>query len=164
MVKTIADALKVDTPSIFQAKKTYGIKHIEAYIKVWLIDLNQSVNATRPLTEYQIDETAYMIVAEHYNLTIADINVIFKNAKTGKYGDLYGTISMDKILKWFEDYFNERGNIAGEMSRREHDKRKYREEKIYENMRGNDNEYEAFKKQHQIDEMKKKYQKNSNNG
>lgn len=130
---------------------------MEAYVKLWLIELNELLNATRPLTEAQIDETAYLILSEYNNITIADINIIFRKAKLGEYGDLYGTLSIDKILKWFGEYFNERGNVAGEMSRAEHDKIKYQEEKLYGNARGGDGVFEEFKKQYQIDELKKKY-------
>lgn len=157
-VKTIKQALEVQTPTLGLLRKQYGERQIEAYIKLWLIELNELLNATRPLTEAQIDETAYLILSEYYNISIADINIIFRKAKLGEYGDLYGTLSIDKILKWFGDYFNERGNVAGEMSRAEHDRIKYQDEKLYGDVRNSqDKGFEEFKKQYQIDELKKKY-------
>lgn len=148
----------MQTPSLGVLRKQYGERQMEAYIKIWLIELNELLNVARPLKEAQIDEIAYLILSEYNNITIADINIIFRKAKLGEYGELYESLSMDKILKWFSEYFNDRCNVAGEMSRTEYDKIKYQEEKTYGNVkRGGDGGFEDFKKQYQIDELKKKY-------
>lgn len=119
----------VRTPSVASLVKTYGAKVTEAYIKVWLINLNSSLNLKRPLEEHHIDECAFLIVSEYKNICIADINIIFKNAKLGKYGELYESLSIDKILRWFSDYFNVRCDVAGEMSRQSAEKFKYEDQK-----------------------------------
>lgn len=127
-VRTVKDALMVKTPSLAKVRKTYGGKAAIAYIKIWLVDLNASLNLTRSLNEAQITEAAKLIISEFWGLTIADINIVFKNVKLGKYGELYGTLSIDKILRWFGDYQKERLDTAGEMSQEQHDKFKYLQE------------------------------------
>ncbi len=109
--------------------RTYSEKQIEAYIKIWVIDLNESINLKRQLMEHQIDEIAFFIVSDFKNITIADIKVVFTNAKTGAYGELYESLSMDKILGWFRQYFDSRCNVAGARSMRKSEKHKYHEEK-----------------------------------
>lgn len=121
-VRTINDAMEIKTPSIALMVRRFGQKKIEAYIKLWLMSLNESINLKRPLKDYQIDECAFMIVSNYRNINIADINVIFKRAKSGDYGELYESLSMDKILRWFRDYFDERCEIAASRSRMEHQK------------------------------------------
>jgi hypothetical protein len=139
-------------------KKQYGERQIEAYIKLWLIELNEIINTTRPLNEAQIDETAYLILSEYSNVSIADINLIFKTAKMGGYGEFYGTLSIDKILKWFGDYFNERCNTAGDISRTEADKIKYQDEKRYGDQRNvKEQAFKEVKKQYDIEQMQKNY-------
>lgn len=139
--------------------KTYGTPKIEVYVKIWLIELNEILNTKRPLKETQIDECAYLIVLEHKNLAIADLHIIFKKAKTGGYGELYETLSIDKILKWFNDYFNERCDVAGQMTREAHDKIKYQEERLGSGQRGQDKDkaFQDFKRNYQIDKLKKQY-------
>lgn len=162
-VKTIRQALSVQTPSIYELKRTYGAEKVEAYIKIWLIQLNELLNTSRALNEAQIDETAFMIVSEFGNVSIADVNIIFKKAKMGEYGDLYGTLSIDKILRWFGDYFNDRCNTAGEMSREEADKIKYQEKRLFGDKRmSKDEAFEKFKRDYQIKEMQKKYSNGNN--
>jgi hypothetical protein len=105
-VNTIEDALLIKTPSLGSVKRAYGEKKLEAYLKIWIIGFNQAINVKRPLNEPQIDEIAFLIGSQHPNITIADLNLIFKNAKLGNYGEIYDTLSMDKILGWFrtKDY------------------------------------------------------------
>ena len=131
-VNTVALALSAGTPTIGRLKRELGQLSIEAYFKVWIINLTDSINCTRPLKEHQIDECAELIVEEFNNLTIADINIIFKRAKTGHYGELYETLSIDKILRWFTDYFEERCQTAARNSRREAHNHKHEDPKIEE--------------------------------
>lgn len=119
-ITTIKDAIESNTPSFSLLKRQYGEVKAEAYIKMWILDLVGSINTARTLSESQIDEIAMLILSEYYMITITDISLIFKNAKTGKYGNLYETLSMDKILSWFNEYFNERCSIGGMMTRNEH--------------------------------------------
>lgn len=155
-VKTIRQAIAADTPALATLRKQYDSRLIEAYLKLWLIDLNELINATRPLTELQIDEAARLILNEYYALTIADINLIFKQAKLGQYGDLYGTMSIDKILRWFGDYFNDRCEVAAQMSLAEHDKVKYQTERSSDRRNSVDAGYEEFKKKFNIKKLKEK--------
>ena len=124
-VKTVRDAIMVKTPSLAKIRKQYGGKQIEAYIKIWLIELNEFINVARPLKEPQIDECARLIMSEYWGLTVADINLIFKTAKMGGYGELYSSLSINSILGWFGEYCNKRLSTAGEMSREGHDRHKY---------------------------------------
>ena len=150
--------MDANTPSIGVIIRKYGIKKIEAYIKIWLINLNEVINLKRPLKEHQIDECAYLIVDGFKNITIADINIIFKKAKTGEYGELYETLSVDKILRWFNEYFNERCNVAGDMSRRKHENAKYKEEKDrgYRTATRGEEGYRKIKAEEVLNSLKKK--------
>lgn len=128
-VKTIEQAIKVKAPSFALLKKKYGKEETDAYIRLWIILLNESINVKRGLTEYQIGECARIILEEFYTLTIVDINIIFKNAILGAFGPLYEALSIDKILSWFNAYYNKRLEIAEDMAMAESDKNKYYEEK-----------------------------------
>ena len=128
-VVTVKDALLVKTPSLALVKKQYGEEKLEAYLKLWIIEFNEVINVKRPLKEFQIDELAFLILSKFYNVTIADVNLIFKNAKTGVYGDFYETLSINKILGWFNEYFDSRCNTAGLIARQKHSNITYVEEK-----------------------------------
>lgn len=88
-VRSIKEALAIATinrdkyPSLAVLRRDYGNDKIEAIIKLHLIDLCENVNLKRPLRDTQVDNIAREVVAEYYNLTIADVHVIFRKAKTG---------------------------------------------------------------------------------
>lgn len=119
-VTTIEKSLSSNTPSIWDISKAYGDSKTEAYIKLWLIDLNEFLNLRRSLSEIQIEQIAISILQDYRNLKISDINLIFSRAKKGYYGEFYESISMPKILGWFRDYYDDRINTAGEIARRNH--------------------------------------------
>lgn len=77
------------------------------------------INVGKAMTDEQTFETAMLVVQEFPNLNIADINLIFKNAKMGRYGKQYDRLDGQLILQWFELYFDERCEEAAENSIRE---------------------------------------------
>ena len=107
-VKSIDDAIKIKSPSIGQICNEYDIKKTQAYIKLWIVDLMFSLNLKRTLNEFQIDEVALLICSEYRSLTKADINLIFRDAKLGKYGAFYESLDVPKILGWFAEYHSNR--------------------------------------------------------
>ena len=118
--KTTALAMNSDTPSISSLARTMGTKSIEAYIKLWILDLDVSLELKKSLKPHQIDQMAFRIVDQFRSLNIADINLIFTNAKFGEYGELYDRLTTATVLKWFKDYFDQRCDVASEQSRRDH--------------------------------------------
>lgn len=129
-ITTVEDIINDNAPSLLKMKRLVGTEYIEAYVMAWLVDLNNSVNTKRGLKESQIREIAFKIVSKYGNLTIPDLNIIFGRAKEGGYGKLYESLSMDKILPWFEEYFDIRCEVAATIAARHHDQLKYQEAKI----------------------------------
>lgn len=74
------------------------------------------------MTDVQTQETAMLILESYPALTIADINLIFKKAKTGKFGPMYDRLDGQLILSWFDTYFDERCQAAANASIREADR------------------------------------------
>lgn len=103
-------------PSIVSIKKHFGDDFIQAYIEGWIINIREFINVGKKMTDEQTQETAMMIVDEYYNLNLADINFIFKNAKLGKYGKYYDRLDGQIILSWFDEHFNNRCKTAADAS------------------------------------------------
>lgn len=121
-VRTTRDALAIAEtsqdkyPSLAVLRRDYGNEKIEAIIKLHLIDLCENVNLKRPLRGAQVDNIAREIVATYYALTIADVHVIFRKAKTGEYGEFYDSLDMPKVMSWFREYFNNRCELGADLS------------------------------------------------
>jgi hypothetical protein len=123
-VNTIQKSIELKLPSLVRYKKEFGEEKIESVIKLWLVDLNNCLNLRRPMSESNIDLIAFYIVSDFGNLTLPDIHLVFTRAKKGLYGELYESLNSAKVLGWFKDYFEERLEIAGEMTILAHNNRK----------------------------------------
>lgn len=109
-----------NAPTLSNLVRTLSDIKVEAYIKLWLLDLNMTLELKHPLKEHQIDQIAFGIIDKYRNLNIADLNLIFKSAKYGEYGDFYDRITVPTVLKWFYNYYNDRCNTAGNQSYQNH--------------------------------------------
>ena len=103
-------------PSLVSIKKVFGDDFIQAYIEVWIVNIREFINVGKKMTDEQTTETAMLIVDEYYNLNLADINFIFKNAKLGRYGKYYDRLDGQIILSWFEEHFSNRCKSAADKS------------------------------------------------
>ncbi len=126
-VNTIQKSIELQLPSLTSYKKIIGEEKLEVVIKLWLVDLNNCLNLRRPMSEDNIDLIAIYILSDYGNLTISDINLVFTRAKTGAYGELFESLNTAKVLLWFKDYFEERIEVASEMSMTKHKQMKSKE-------------------------------------
>ena len=116
------EILTSNLPSLGAIKKKFGNDFIQAYIEGWIVNLREFLNLGNGMNDLQTRETAMIIVDEFYNLNLADINFIFKNAKFGRYGQLYSRLDGQIIVSWFDEHFNKRCKAAAELSILESDK------------------------------------------
>ncbi len=116
---TVVSAMHADAPKLTALVRQFGETKIIAYIKLWLVDLNTTLDLKKPLNENQIDQIAFAIIDTYRSLNLAEINLIFTNAKYGEYGDFYDRITMPTVLKWFKNYFEQRCSCAANNSYQE---------------------------------------------
>jgi hypothetical protein len=119
-VNTTALALCSTTPSLSHMRRTLGEDKVEAYIKLWLLDLNNLLDLKKPLNESQIDDVAFRIQLGYGSLNVADLNLVFARALNGDHGIMYDRVSIPTVMKWFKDYFEERCTTAASNSYDKH--------------------------------------------
>lgn len=152
-VTTVEQALAVKSKSLLSLKNMYSPEKIAALIKLQLIELNELLNLKRPLTEQQIDAIADEILTQWHYLTMADIYLIMRRAKTGYYGEFYESITMPKVLTWFRDYFDERCDESERLSIQEASNYKVEGERV---SKMNKADYNAFKSKYMVDSFSEK--------
>lgn len=126
-VRTVKDALSVGAKSLKSIARTEGCcqEDIETLIKIHLVALDVFLKQKNGLTRDEIDLVAEEVMRQYgHFITFADIHVIFRNAKLGRYGELYNQLTCAKVMGWFDSYVDERMNTAEEMSR-EADRKRY---------------------------------------
>lgn len=107
--------------SLATIRKHYGEELQRDYLAVWLINLNESLNIKRPMTESMILETVDLALQDYYYLSIADIYLIFSRAKKGMFGELYESLNCAKVLQWFANYAAERSAIFEQVNIKQHE-------------------------------------------
>lgn len=115
------------------------------------MNIREFVTVGKQMTDSQTAETAMLIFETYPSLTLADINLIFKRAKLGKYGQLYDRLDGQIILSWFQRYFAERCNEAEEISIREAD---FFKEDLPRTSESIQEKEHAFKLSHFLDNVK----------
>lgn len=109
-------ALNSSAPTLASIRREYSEDFQIAYVSVWIVNLNDFVNALRKMTPEQIEETATIIVQEYPYLNLADLNLVFRKIKKGEFGQLFAEIDGMKVLSWFEQYARERMRTAADIS------------------------------------------------
>jgi hypothetical protein len=109
-------ALSCSAPTLASIRREYSEDFQIAYVSVWIVNLNDFVNALRKMSPEQIEETATIIVQEYPYLNLADINLVFRKIKKGEFGQLFAEIDGMKVLSWFEQYTQERMSTAADIS------------------------------------------------
>lgn len=110
-IKTMEQAIEHDSNCVAYYSKQMGMDSVLALIELQLTALSESVNVGQPLTKYQIKEIALEIHSMFYFLSMAEICFIFRKAKRGEYGQLYGVLNIVAILDWFNQYAEERAQL-----------------------------------------------------
>lgn len=146
-----------DTCTALLAKQL-GPTKVEALIKLYLVRLNELLDLKRPLSEDAIDEIAAALTSGiHRNLSITDIAFVLQQAARGAYGELYESLNVTKVLRWFDAYWDERVAAAERMSERErasHNSMLNRHRSSEETAENAG--FEAFKKQYETAQLKQR--------
>lgn len=97
----------------------------------WLVYLNDILNLNKCMTEDQIELCAIEIVNTYYTLRMSDLTFLFKKIIAGTYGEFYESLTITKVLSFFQRYFEERCSMAELQSQRMHSDFASREEFNY---------------------------------
>ena len=114
---------KAYIPSIERCIKDMGRDAVEAMLKLYLVRLNITTNAARPLTEGVIEAMVPVILNHITNdldvtINLADLRIIFDRATTGQYGKPYGGFTCQEVCSWFDLYNREKMDAIDQIEHR----------------------------------------------
>ncbi|MBQ9417117.1 MAG: hypothetical protein IJU19_00860 [Bacteroidales bacterium] len=134
-VRTVEQSLATKTPSLLaMVRQGYcNRKLLTALLMAHLVNLDAFLKAKKGLSTEEIELITEEVIEKYgWVLTMADLHLIFRNAKLGKYGELYNNLTCAKVIKWFDDYHAERMDTAERMSR-EADEKRYSDNAVPDN-------------------------------
>lgn len=91
-----------------------------ALVRMHLIALDRFLHLKNPLSEEEVEFIAEEVVEEFGGaLTFADLHLVMRNAKAGRYGKFYERLSAPDVTGWFRGYYEERLDAAERSSERQ---------------------------------------------
>ena len=103
----IATAYSGTTPTIAALSQVHGSVISTAIIVSWITSLDSFVGKGT-LNSSQIEELAVLILQSGYFVKLAEMAVFFQMLKSGKFGQLYGTLSPIWIMEQFQLFLSHR--------------------------------------------------------
>ena len=86
---------------------------VVALLKVHLVALDAFLHLKHQLTEQEVTFVAENVFDEFGgSLTMADVNIVFRNIKAGRYGHLYERLSAPDICLWIAEYASDKMGAA----------------------------------------------------
>lgn len=120
-VKTMEQAaLDKETKTLGSMIREQGQEFSEGVLQAWILFLNESLNVKRQMSDQQIEMSSEMILEEYGSLRFADLTVLFKSIIKGDYGSFYESLSIDKLMGFFKDYFDKRCEVSASSNDSKH--------------------------------------------
>ena len=117
-VKGVADCLTLQEqgePVLLSIMRQGEVeeRRLLAVIRLNIIALDRFLHLNNPLSADEAEFIATQIVDEFGGaLTMADIHLVIKDIKAGRYGKLYERLSAPDLLGWFREYYDRRLDMA----------------------------------------------------
>ena len=111
-ITTVRQSIESKFPSMNRIVKELGFKETAALMVAHIARLETMLNVSRPMQPEAMAETAKTVIDtcldSGININAADIEIVFKRARSGAYGSFYGGIGSADILGWFDKYISEK--------------------------------------------------------
>tara|TARA_Y100000004_G_C8887530_1_gene400455 strand:+ start:330 stop:830 length:501 start_codon:yes stop_codon:yes gene_type:complete len=120
-VRSVSEAIQSEAPSLANLTKKTSVDDVEKLIASFIVDINYHLNVKNPMTAEHISLASQLIYDEFYNLKLSDLYLISRRIISGQYGEFYNTLSTPKLLLIFRNYFNERCDMAADLSKSKHE-------------------------------------------
>ena len=128
-VRTVEQAIAANAPKLAALAKDNG-KALLVVLKLNIAALDKALKNKDGLTPEEIDLIAEEVLDKWGRLiSFADIAVVFRDAKLGKYGETYQQLTAAKVVKWFDDYCEMRMEACAAMNR-ELDKMRFESDRV----------------------------------
>lgn len=89
-----------------------GPEYVAAIIVIFLSDLVNTFNVSRPMTPQQIGDLAAEMTTDLWWVRLEELLAFFHAVKRGRYGDVYERIDAPTIWKCWEKYLDHRTEVV----------------------------------------------------
>lgn len=121
-----------DAPTIAAAISAYNTEQVRVWILAQIENLNQFAGAKNKMEPNQMMMLSDIIITEYYYLKASELLLFFFQFKSGKYGELYGSVDPLRVSSALIEFTSYRRNMIAsiEAERKRRDSEKSDREKI----------------------------------
>ena len=116
----LSAAMNTTAPTLAAINREKGKDFAIGLTMGWLVYLNDILNLNKPMTEDQIDLCATEVIETYGSLKMSDITYLFRKIINGQYGEFYESLTVQKVLTFFRQYYDDRCSLAELESQRDH--------------------------------------------
>lgn len=116
----LSAAMNTIAPTLAAINRENGKEFSAALVMGWLVYLNDMLNLNKPMTEDQIENCATDVINLYGSLKMSDVTYLFRKIISGQYGEFYESLTVQKVLTFFREYFDDRCSLAELESQRDH--------------------------------------------
>ena len=120
--KSVDDVFASSVPALVTVAMELGETHARAIVVILLSEVVDFFNASNTMNDSQVAMTTDLIIEEYPYFKIDDLKLAFRNAMKGRYGEIYNRLDGSVIMRWLEQYNQERCTKADIASYNEHKK------------------------------------------
>lgn len=96
--------LEGNSPTLADIRAFWGGRWAETWLEAQLKDLSEYSNTRDKILDYQLEETARVILEEFYYLKLSELMLFFFHFKAGRYGRFYGSVDPLVITQALQDF------------------------------------------------------------
>lgn len=104
----IERAYKGAAPTLTAVKTAYSEKLVTIWLMAQLENLNDYCSVKEKINPQQMEDIANIILVEYHFLKITEVMLFFHRFKSGKLGELYGSVDPLRIMGAFNEFMKQR--------------------------------------------------------
>jgi len=122
----LKDVFNAPQLSIVSIEKEFGELWLRALMVKWMNAFLGFYSTNGTMGGIQVAETINLIIEEYPHYTQEDFKLFFNMAKKGLFGQIFGRIDGEVIMRWLQEYDLYRRSTAQKLSIQEAEKHKPR--------------------------------------
>lgn len=124
--KSVIDAFNAPQLSIGSIEKDFGEIWLRALMVKWMNSFLKFYSTNGTMSDIQVADTINLIIEEYPHYTQEDFKLFFNTAKKGGFGQIFGRVDGEVIMRWLKEYDIHRRTVAQDLSIKEAEKYKSR--------------------------------------
>lgn len=129
---TLVDVVGKNYASLRNIFNVFGEQTAKEIVKLYLVNLQDSLTNIAGMSTGQMDETADIILEKYPRIKITEIHEFSKRIKSGEYKEFYGSLDSRKIMICLKEFMEDVRLVKVELLKRYEKQKRIERDRRYE--------------------------------